>query len=256
MRWKQRWPEKRVRPKVRSLSDVQKNQILEAFRQGIEASPVLSCLNIRVRLLRGRFYFERVRSIADEPAEVEVIARITPVADFQQDLLLEVEKRKGNWYQVAGGTTGEIISKIADDSQGTFHGLGTLNKNLSQMGGGLIRLDVEMRDNFEFIYAQTGVECTVQEALFHFFGVPIDIISEPRQWYVYHRKPEIVEVSKDRTKVLVQFTAESLSGSRFGGRCLYAKINDEWDVFTIKPNQSNSIPEAIKWLEKRNWEEW
>ena len=100
MGWKRQWPERQPRPKVQTLSSEEREQILGVFKKGIESSPVLSSLNIRVRALRGRFYFERVWQFPDEESEVEVIGRATPLADSEEDFLLEVEKSKGNWYQV------------------------------------------------------------------------------------------------------------------------------------------------------------
>jgi hypothetical protein len=241
---------------VKRLSKAQKDQILTTLSEGIDASPVLSALNIRVRVLRGRFYFERLWNVAEEEPAVEVIGRATPLDGYENTLLLEVEKRKGNWYTVIRGTPKEVVKTIATDTKGTFHGLGALDKSLRQAGGSLNRLEVEMQDDFRFVYTKTGEACTVQETLFHFFGVPIEVIAEPREWYVYHRHPEIVEVSQDRTAILIRFTAMSMSGSTFGGTCLYTLVDDQWQAFTIKPNQSDSIATAITWLEKREWRGW
>ncbi len=255
MGWRNRWPERQPRPKVKPLSKSQKVQILTIFSDGIEASPVLSALNIRVKALRGRFYFERLWDVDEDDPEVEVIGRATPLDGFEDTLLLEVEKRKGNWYKVMQGTARAVVKTIATDTKGTFHGLGTLDASLRQTGGSLNRLDVKKQAGFRFVYTQTGAECTVQEALFHFFGVPIEIIAEPREWYVYHRHPEIVEVSPDHASVLVEFTAMSMSGS-FGGTCLYTIVDNQWQAFTIKPNQSHSIAAAIAWLERHEWQDW
>ncbi|MBL7065749.1 MAG: hypothetical protein ISS49_16345 [Anaerolineae bacterium] len=255
MGWKRRWPERKPRPKVRTLSSGEREQILDVFRKGIDSSLVLSSLNIRVRALRGRFYFERVWQFPDGESEVEVIGRATPLENSEGDLLLEVEKRKGNWYEVVRGTAKEVVGKIAHDTKGTFHGLGALDASLRKSGGSLNRLEVKMSEGFRFVYVSTGEECTFHETMFHFFSVPIDVIAEPRQWYVYHRKPQIVEVSEDRTRVLVQFTAYSMSGP-ISGVCLYAIVDDRWDAFTIKPNQSGDIATAIAWLKKREWQEW
>jgi hypothetical protein len=255
MRWRRKWPERRPRPKVRRLSDEEKDRILGTFRQGIASSPVLSHLGIRVRALRGRFYFERVWPIPGEQPEVEAIGRATPLEDPDDGLLLEAERRQGSWYRVAQGTAKEIVDTIAGDTKGTFHGLGSLDASLRRAGESPNRLEVEMLDDLRFVYAGTGEVCTAQEALHHAFGVPIEVIAEPRQWYVYHRQPRIVEVSQDRTRVLVAFTAHSLSGP-ISGTCLYAVVDGQWGTFTIRPNQSGDIATAIAWLEKRQWREW
>ena len=85
MGWKRRWPERRPRPKGRVLSSEEREQILDVFRKGIESSPVLSSLNVRVRALRGRFYFERVWQFPGEESEVQVIGRATPLEDSEEE---------------------------------------------------------------------------------------------------------------------------------------------------------------------------
>jgi hypothetical protein len=255
MSWKRRWPERVPPPKVRSLSGEEREHILGVFRQGIQSSPVLTALSIRVRALRGRFYFERVWQVPDEQSEVEVMVRATPLDNAEESLLLEAEKRKGSWYTVVQGTAEEIIGALASDAKGTFHGLGALDANLRAAGGNLERLEVKMLEGLRFVYASTGQECTAQEALFHFFGIPVDVLTEPRQWYIYHRQPQIVEASQDRTRVLVRFTAYSLSGP-FSGTCLYAVRDGQWGAYTIRPNQSGDIETAIAWLGKRGWRAW
>ena len=112
-----------------------------------------------------------------------------------------------------------------------------------------------MEGKYKFVYADTGAVCTAQDALFHYFGLPLDVIAEPSVWYSYHRVPQIVEASKDRTRVLVRFSAMSLSGS-FGGTCLYALHDGKWAAYPIKPSESRSIATAEAWLVKRKWKAW
>jgi len=190
------------------------------------------------------FYVER-----SLPSGVEAWGRITPVAD---DLLLEVERR--SWNEVARGSAQKLIKVIAGDAKGTFHGLGSLDRSLRKAGQGLTRMPMKVKDN-KFIYTDTGEGCTVQEALFHYFGLPIEVIAQPALWYSYHRTPGIVECAKDRTRVLVRFTAMSLSGS-FGGTCLYAKRDGSWGAYPIRPSESGSIASAEAWLVKRKWKAW
>ena len=256
MVWRNKWPEKKPRPKVKSLSSERKEQILESLENGITTSPVLSALSIRVRALRGRFYIERLWPTEDEQSEIEVIGRITPLSSPRNNLLLEVEKSHGNWYKITQGGAQKLINAIANDMDGTFHGLGVLNKSLCDLEEGIDRLEVTMDDNLHFIYKNTGEMCSVQESLYHFFGLPIDVIAKPSLWYQYHRKPEIVDVSEDLSRILVTFSSMSMSGSQFHGTCLYAKIEDLWEAFTIKPNMSHDIEAAVTWLEKRKWVSW
>lgn len=146
---------------------------------------------------------------------------------------------------------------VAGDTKGTFHGLGALDKSLRNATKlGLERLPVTPRGSGEFVYVETGKPCSVQEILYHFFGLPIHVIAQPSGWYSCHRTPEIVEVSGDRARVLVRFTAVSWSGESFGGTCLYLNRDERWGAYTIRPNQSQSIATAEAWLVKRNWKSW
>ena len=108
----------------------------------------------------------------------------------------------------------------------------------------------------KFVFSDTGRACTVQDALFHYFGVPIHVVAKPAAWYARHRKPCIVECSVDRTRVLVSFTASNMYGEEFGGSCLYLLRGEEWEAYTIRPNRSNDIRSAEAWLIKRRWEQW
>ena len=250
------WPERQSRPKVQRLSPERKETILATLAEGIEASPVLSALGIRARALRGRFYLERLWEEPGEDSGVEVIGRITPLTKPKNALLLENEYRKGSWTEIARGSARELIDRVAGDTEGTFHGLGVLDNSIRASGGGTERQAVEMQPDRQFVYTETGRKCSVQEALYHFFEIPIPVVAEPSQWIRYRRSPVIVEVNEDRSRILVRFSAESLSGESFGGTCLYARVIGDWNAYTIKPNQSRSIASAEAWLEKRKWESW
>jgi hypothetical protein len=255
MRWRrQRWPERVLRPKARQLSEKERNTILAAMIRAVAASPVLSHLGVRVRLVRGRFYLEREPEQEGKSA-IEILGRITPLAAAKGDLLLEVERRRGSWYEVAQGSALKLVRVVASDTKGKFHGLGSIDKVLRKAKKGLNRLPVKKAGKYKFVYSDTGAPCTAQDALFHYFGLPLDVIAEPSVWYSYHRVPHIVEASEDRTRVLVRFLAASLSGS-FGGTCLYAKRDGSWGAYSIKPSESGSIPTAEAWLVKRKWKAW
>ena len=213
--------------------------------KAIGRSPVLSDFGIQIRFLRGRFYVER-----PTPSGIEVWGRITPLTG---DLLLEVEQR--SWNEVARGSAQALVRVIADDHKGTFHGLGSLDRSLREVGHGINRLPVKLDGN-RFVYVDSGKGCGVQEVLFHFFGLPIAVIAEPRVWYAYHRTPQIIEFSEDQASVLVRFSATSMSGESFGGTCLYAQREGRWDAYPIKPSESGSIATAKRWLVKRKWEPW
>ena len=255
MRWRrQRWPERQPRPKPRTLSDEERKTLLAGMIKEIDSSPVLTGLGLHVRSQRGRFYLERPRGEGDS-ASIEAWGRITPLAD-SNDLLLEHEHRRGTWSEVERGSGAKLIRAVAGDTQGTFHGLGSLDRALRRAGKGLERLPVKREGRTKFVYVGGCETCSVQEALFHHFGLPLDVLVEPSEWYAYHRKPAIVEADKERGRVLVRFGAMSWSGEDFGGTCLYAVRDGQWAAYRIRPSESRDIASAEAWLEKRKWRQW
>ncbi|MFC1816951.1 hypothetical protein ACFL0M_13685 [Thermodesulfobacteriota bacterium] len=112
---------------------------------------------------------------------------MTPLVALRERLLLEVEKSKGNWYEVKKGFAKTLIEHIANDTKGTFHGLGTLNRSLREAGGGQ-RLTVKMDKECDFTYKRTGETCLLRRCCIIFFDIPINVIAEPSGWYIYHRK--------------------------------------------------------------------
>jgi hypothetical protein len=52
------------------------------------------------------------------------------------------------------------------------------------------------------------------------------------------------KMSKDRSRVLVQFTVGSVYGGSFGGTCLYLQREGQWGAYTIKPSESENIARA------------
>ena len=256
MGWGQRWPERVPRPQARRLTDTEKHAILRTLAKDLAASPVLSAFGVQARVQRGRFSIERDESDQDSAQFSMVLGRITPLTSAKNDLLLETERRQGSWFEVAEGSAAKLIKVIASDSQGTFHGLGFLDASLRRLGEGQARLPVTLNDKRQFVYADTGEECTAQEALFHYFGLPVAVVAEPSGWYAYHRTPSIVEANEDRTRVLVRFTAESMSGASFGGTCLYVCHDGQWGAYTIRPSESKTIAQAEAWLGKRKWRAW
>lgn len=253
MRWRNRWPERQPRPKLRKLSAGEKERCLSAMKRAIDRAPVLSSLCVQAQASRGRFYVKREFISYNGKSAVEVLGRISPLADSNGDFLLETEWRLAAWSEVKRGNVQTVMKTIADDTRGRFHGLGSLNGFLRKAGG-LNRAPVD-RMGLEFLYQDSEEKCTTQEALYHYFGMPISVIVEPRQWYLYHRQPIIVEASEDRTRVLVDFVKGGVSGD-FSGTVLYLIKEGNWAVFTIRPSESKSIASAETWIKKRHWENW
>jgi hypothetical protein len=232
-------------------------QILVRLNAALERSPVLRAFGVQGRNLRGRFYLEWRWEPVDRPEEVSVYGRLTPLAESPGELLLEVPYGQGQWSEKGRGSPEKLVKSVAGDTKGTFHGLGALDESMSKAAeAGVERLPVVQRGSGEFVYGETCKRCSVQETLYHFFALPIHVIAQPSGWYSRHRTPKLGEFTEDRTRVLVQFTAESWSGESFGGTCLYLKREQRWGAYVIRPNQSQSIATAEAWLVKRNWVSW
>ena len=254
MGWKRGCLERPPRPKARKLIDGEKSILLKSMENSIKTSPVLTALHYRIRSLRGRFYYEQ---FFPDTGQIDIVGRVTPLEKPSECYLLEYEYSKGNWKEIAQGKIRTITNAISGDKKGTFHGLGKLDKSIRKAKKTkLDSLEIIKKDNACFYYPNSEVKCSVQEVLFHYFGVPITIIAEPREWYAYHRIPHIIDIDEKNYKILVFFMATSRQGDSFGGTCLYMKKDGKWDVFRIKPNQSDTIESSSAWLEKRQWEDW
>ena len=145
-------------------------------------------------------------------------------------MLLETPRRN-SWTDHKRGELATVLSYMQSDTEGTFHGLGSL------------------------VASERDPNPSVQRILHRDFEIPIHVLAEPEHWYALHRKPSIVEVSEAADSVLVRFVAQGMSGS-FHGSCLYAQKDTEWGCYTIKPNASDTIASAELWLDKRGWEDW
>lgn len=76
-----RWPEKEPRPKLKRLSNEQKDIIATQLEQEVASSPVLKGLGLHIKASRGRFYLEKPLYAPDEETEMEVIGRVTPISN-------------------------------------------------------------------------------------------------------------------------------------------------------------------------------
>lgn len=229
--------------------------ILKALTNAIRKSVVLMELHHSIRFARGRFYLERMFNYGVSN-EVEVVARVTPLSDPPGVLLLE--SGGGNhWHTIKKGKPVTISKTLTQQGAEIFYGLGALDASLREDMKSHFKNQPEIdRDKNEFRYRKTGEPCSVQEALFYYFGLLIDVIAEPADWYAYGRYPVIAEVSDDELAILVRFSAETIGGSTFGGTCLYVFREEQWRVYKIRPNQSATITSALQWLEKRKWQGW
>jgi hypothetical protein len=221
MRWRDRgWAERPPRPKAAKLPRETLQRLHAAAARFVERSIVLGELLEEVQLARGRLYFWR--------GPEDLMARITPLGP--RSMLLEAPHRD-SWTEKKRGQLATVLKALESDTQGTFHGLGALGR--PRHGGG----------------------SPAQVILHRKLGIPIRVLAEPRYWYSMHRTPLIAEVNGAKDRALVHFTSYGLSGS-FHGTCLYALRDGEWGCYTIRPNASETIASAERWLEKRGWEAW
>jgi len=242
------WPEYQPRPKAAKLSAEKRDKLLRRLAKERDKSPVLAALGIEVHSRRGRFYLKRPDE--EEPDEPHQVGRITPLAGQRTSLLLEVQYR--SWKEIERGGCAKVMKAVAGDDRGRFHGLGTLDAALRKRGTDR----QELVDNGRGFTYPDGERASVQEVLYHRFGVPVPVIAEPGGWYELHRRPALVEHDGARGRVLVEFSANDWRGRSFGGRCLYALRDREWDAYTVRPNASESIQAAEAWLDKPDWEGW
>lgn len=272
MRWRVKYGDysRPKRPKVRRLTKDEEQRLLKKFASEVQRSPVLETLGCQITAEQGRFYVDR--TAGEEP---ERWGRITPLEGGRQ-YLLERERREDKWYEVAEGGPKKVIDAIAGDTCGTFHGLGSVDAALRKAAGDPQALEIEASTGTDdeegcpvFSYRISGRRCTAQEALHLFFGVPLAVLVEPRDWYVRHRQPEILQYSPDHSRVLVMFSASTMSGGPIIGTCLYLRHDDQpadeapeessssrWGAYTIRPNASESIETAEAWIAKRKWMPW
>lgn len=214
------WPERTPRHKAAKLQREALRRLHARAANFVEASVILRELLDDVQLARERPYLWR------EPDDL--MARITPLGP--RSMLLE-STHGNSWTEHKRGQLATVLKFLEEDTQGTFHGLGSL------------------------VAKQRGGNPSVQVVLNRDFKIPVRVLAEPGCWYSMHRKPVIAEVNDTKDRVLVRFVTHGISGS-FHGTCLYALRDGEWDCHTIKPSASETISTAEKWLDKRVWEGW
>lgn len=221
MRWyHQNWPERTPRPKRAKLPSEALQRLHARAERFVKESAILGELLDDVQLARGRLYLWRKSE--------DLMARITPLGP--RVMLLEAPHRN-SWTEHKRGQFATVLKVLERDTQGTFHGLGSL------------------------VAKQPEREASTQLILHRDLKIPIYVLAEPRYWYALHRRPVIAEISDAKDRVLVRFATCGISGS-FHGTCLYALWGGKWGCYTIKPSASQTISAAEKWLDKRNWKDW
>ncbi len=116
MRWRNRsWPERTPRPKAVKLPREALQRLRDRAARFVEESLILRELLDEVQLARGCLYLGR------EPDDL--MARITPLGP--RSVLLESPRGK-SWTEHKRGQLAIVLKVLKGDTQGTFHGLGSL----------------------------------------------------------------------------------------------------------------------------------
>ena len=248
------WPERQPRPEARTLTDEEKKKLLAGMTKEIASSPVLTGLGLTGPVATGpvlpgatarRGGLCRGRGVGPDHAAGR-LGRPAAGAGTPQGKLVRDRQGIGQ----------ETHQDHRRRHQGDVPRARCAGQGVAKAGKGLERLPVKREGKTKFVYVGTGEECSVQEALFHHFGLPLHVLVEPSEWYSYHRKPTIVEASKDRSPGAGAVRGESSSGESFGGTCLYACRDGRWGAYRIRPSESRDIASAEAWLVKRKWRQW
>ncbi len=249
MRWRKfSSRDKTPRPKAKALDEKASRQLLERTQAGIARSYVLSHIPVLPTIRRSRLYLFGPYGKEEGPW-----ARITPIARSRQFLL---DRPWGDgWSEQKKGALAALIRFIGEDTVGTFHGLGAIERHMKAVGLDAPPAEQVRFKKGKFVHTSDASPCAVCEVLHFFFGVPLNVVREPVEWYERHRTPSIAAFDIERKRILVHFSQVSGYGE-FGGTVLYAWKDGAWAAYTIKPKESSTIETAEAWLGKRDWEGW
>jgi len=109
-------------------------------------------------------------------------------------------------------------------------------------------------DQGKFVYTDTGKGCSVQEVLFHYFGLPIEVGC--RTVTLVFVSPQAVDCRNEREP-----DTGTGAGSRrractakFWRHCLYIQREGQWAAYTIKPSDSENSPKPRRGWSNENGE--
>ncbi len=146
MRWRYRgWSRRAPRLKVAKPSRKALERLQGQVVKFVEESSVLRELLEDVQLARGRLYFRR-------DAE-NLMARITPLGP--RPVQLEAPHRN-SWTERRRGQLATVLKVLEGDTEGTFHGLGSLTKT------------------------HRGSSPAAQVVLHRELGIPLRVLTEPK----------------------------------------------------------------------------
>ncbi|WP_145347117.1 hypothetical protein [Rosistilla ulvae] len=225
--------------KSRSITSVQRNAALRRIQDSVALSPLLTQLEVGVVQRGSHFYLEY--DYAGVPLPV---ARITPMKGSPA-FALESEAADA-WVLYGQGTPSRIVKLLCNDTLGTFHALGSIDQTLRNAHGKIP--EIVQTTPRTFVYKDTRLPCSLQEALHFYYGIPLVVVMEPRAFYSQHAEPSLLETSDDNCQILVRFCSRNPARPQIVGHGYYRYLDGDWYGIGVPPEIANTLDEAEAYL--------
>ncbi|MEZ6087050.1 MAG: hypothetical protein R3C05_03250 [Pirellulaceae bacterium] len=223
----------------RELTNYERSQAERRIYGAIASSPVLRELEIGYERDGNTFYLIRKGEPDRSP-----LARIRPSAKGSS-FVLEAPTDEG-WDFFGQGTPNRVIKLFCNDTLGTFHGLGSIDQTLRDIP--FEKLRVDRFSDRQFCFHETKKPCSVQETLYFYFGIPLEIVMQPEELYRRHGRPMLLAASDDESRILVRFCHASSSNPSIIGYGYYALINDHWYGVPIPSDEGGTVEQADRFF--------
>ncbi|WP_145122371.1 hypothetical protein [Rosistilla oblonga] len=225
--------------KSRSITSAQRNLAMRRLQESVALSPLLVELGIVVAQRGSHFFLE-----FDYGGTAIPLARITPMKESPA-FALESEGDSG-WVLYGQGTPSRIVKLLCNDTLGTFHALGGIDQVLRNSAKKVP--EVVQKTPRTFAYKRTNAPCSLQEALYFYFGIPLVVAMEPREYYRQHAEPSLLETSDDQHQVLIRFCSRNPANPRILGHGYYRLLGGDWYGIGVPPEVANTLDEAEAYL--------
>ena len=204
------------------------------MQEGIMVAPVLKHLSLEVTPKGQHFLLEY------QYEGTVTMARVTPM-EGSPAYALEYMSEIG-WALYGQGTPNRLIKLLSNDTLGTFHGLGGIDQALRNSSGE--NPEIVQSGTGMFTYKSTGFQCSLQEALYFYYDLPLEVIMEPREWYALHAVPSLLDTGMNDRRLLVRFCDRKAAGAKIIGHVLYALKRNEWWAITLPDGEGQTLQEA------------
>ncbi|QDV69852.1 hypothetical protein Poly24_35700 [Rosistilla carotiformis] len=225
--------------KSRNITNAQRIAAVRRIQESIALSPLMTELAIEVTTRGGHIYLEY-----DDAGTTATMARITPMQESPA-YALESETDSG-WVLYGQGTPSRIMKLLCNDTLGTFHALGGIDQTLRN-GRGAVPEIVQISTR-TFAYQSTNAPCTLQEALYFYYGIPLVIVMAPREYYRLHAEPSLIETSADQRKILIRFCSRNPANPHIVGHGYYQRIRGDWYGIGVPPESGSTMDAAEAFL--------